>query len=871
MKKFTLLIFFCVLGMMPTMAQKLKLESSKAYNIKHKFEIVSQGESAEEALSRKKAARKLPTPDAGGFYTKASGECYAYSMDNYFDLGFGTSAQGGLLTEVWYDKDDGNTVYIQDLVHSYGDGNYAVGQLTGDMQNGEITFKSGQALSTFSSSILYVMPMYLDSDGYYDVDTDAEDFTFVIKDGVIDADGTVLGLVTSEGSVYAAEAYTTITPFDAETNVAPVIPDDAQAYYYNLDSSKGNDAIIYRSGNDFYFKGLFDSKIIRGTLNDDNKIAFTTPQYVGIRESIILGDAYQYFNTAYVDEDNYIHPDKAGTVLFDYDPSTGSIEAPDDRYLFLFNGINVEISEYVEPGAVWTLLDSSEQPVTLPDDAKLQTYALESEHNGLGYHQGALVEATIYNDSVLYIARPDAKTDALLLKASIDKKEYDPSSNIIPFALNVGQIVGYVDNSLIKIYSGQETVKEIDDEDWGSYTTLVYSIDPDINTVNFRYDKTTRTITTDDILFFATRSGSGYNYVFYPTLTAVDNITASHDCADQVLIYTEGKAQAAKLASMDQQADTIWITLPASDEYVSGRAGLPAMTFKGTVDGDKLTIAVPQLVSDDPEGFFLRNGELIDVNSELEGYEDYSWKEWSDYGAKTVTCDYDATTGKIVFPDHLSIMGLYTLTTYDEDYNDVPLCDLSKQIAVKYENRLYTPAAPYDLSIKDPSEDYWGKNTRWCLTAYIPNLDVEGIWLDYDSITFRLYFDDEPFVFEPDVYYPDFSEPTIDVPFNNPASRNIPHPYFSDYARMIYLNSIPEHKLGVQSTYHYCGETADSEITWLDVEGLNGIVGISSKASATTEWFDLTGRKIDQPTKGINIQRCRFSDGSTTTKKIIVK
>ena len=51
------------------------------------------------------------------------------------------------------------------------------------------------------------------------------------------------------------------------------------------------------------------------------------------------------------------------------------------------------------------------------------------------------------------------------------------------------------------------------------------------------------------------------------------------------------------------------------------------------------------------------------------------------------------------------------------------------------------------------------------------------------------------------------------------------------------------------------------------------ISGISSTESAqkavSTEWYDLTGRRLPAATKGINLHLTRFADGSVKTVKVV--
>lgn len=859
MKKFTLLFLFAVLFMSSAMAQKPKFKSLRQHEMALKSEIVKPEGNVNKKLSPSKAASKAPIKDVKGFIRTPEGVKYDYQASYIYDLGFGSSAEGGVATEIWYDEAT-SKVYIKDIVPYYNQGFYIEGTLiSGDMQSGEIEFKSWQPETLYNDEdILYIVPMYKDDEGVFDVDSLCETFTFNIHEGIIDSEEVGLCLMSKDGSGYEAQAFMEYSLVDPAATIAATVPNGALKKYYNM--SNDNDDIIYWDGNDVYFTSLFSDITLKGELRSDNKIAIATPQFVG-RFDTLLGSFYRYFNSASLGESGYAVVDTVGELLLDYDPTTGVITAPDDKYLIICNGIDVSIDSYVEPALVWTPLSDDKAPVVLPNDATTATYAINSEYNSLGYHQGGISNVCLYGDSVLYISRCDGSTDDFLLKATINKSKYDPSSNVIPFSVAAGSTVGYTKNHIIQLYSGIEEVSEIEDEEWGNYTVVKYNIAEELSTVDFEYDKTTKRISTNDILLFAYQ-GNTYDYVLYPEIYPVENITTEHESTSKMLVYNEADGQMnAKVAGFDAQGDTQWLILPATDDY-------PTLTLKGTLSNGKFVMKVPQLVSSDPDGYFLRSGCRNEEYSDLEGYSYYSWYEWEDDDVAEITCDYDAATGKITFPDHAAVVGLNKISL---DWPDELLCDLAGRVATPYTPHLATPATPYELVLGDPSEDYWGGQTRWSLSAYIPNLDVDGNYLDYDSITYRLYFDDEPFVFDPETYYPDFNDYTIDVPFNNAASGNIPHPYWSDNARMIYLNSIPEHKLGIQSAFHFNGERADSEIAWYNTEGLGVKSATTNGEIRSTEYYDLTGRRLAKPQSGIYIQRTKYADGHTETRKVIKK
>lgn len=50
-------------------------------------------------------------------------------------------------------------------------------------------------------------------------------------------------------------------------------------------------------------------------------------------------------------------------------------------------------------------------------------------------------------------------------------------------------------------------------------------------------------------------------------------------------------------------------------------------------------------------------------------------------------------------------------------------------------------------------------------------------------------------------------------------------------------------------------------------QGLQGAK--SAQKAVSTEWYDLTGRRLPAATKGINLRLTRFADGSVKTVKVV--
>ena len=101
--------------------------------------------------------------------------------------------------------------------------------------------------------------------------------------------------------------------------------------------------------------------------------------------------------------------------------------------------------------------------------------------------------------------------------------------------------------------------------------------------------------------------------------------------------------------------------------------------------------------------------------------------------------------------------------------------------------------------------------------------------------------------------------------------------YKSNTKRYIYFSKItgPKSTIGVELVHKVNGKEYVSDRLVYDIatDKDSVISGISTAESAqkavSTEWYDLTGRRLPAATKGINLRLTRFADGSVKTVKVV--
>ncbi len=155
----------------------------------------------------------------------------------------------------------------------------------------------------------------------------------------------------------------------------------------------------------------------------------------------------------------------------------------------------------------------------------------------------------------------------------------------------------------------------------------------------------------------------------------------------------------------------------------------------------------------------------------------------------------------------------------------------------------------------------------------IPTEDVDGNQMVQDKLSYVIYIVDEK---------GEQKELTLTTGLYVKLTENlteIPYKFTDDYdiytgGSIVYLNQDPNEiitwkKIGVQSIYRGLGEENRSDIGWFDIvaylkeEGVTGITEVAAKAdSKNTVIFDLQGRRVAKPTKGLYI---------VNGKKVLVK
>lgn len=193
---------------------------------------------------------------------------------------------------------------------------------------------------------------------------------------------------------------------------------------------------------------------------------------------------------------------------------------------------------------------------------------------------------------------------------------------------------------------------------------------------------------------------------------------------------------------------------------------------------------------------------------------------------------------------------------------------------VLYVSSFLSPAiAPFhEVAAKPATPDVWeyypydGEWGFGLFTAYIPDTDTEGQILNTEKLSYVIYLGDQTrqLTLSP-AEYCNLDHEMTELPYSFTDNFDIS---VTEYGHTIYLFNGGYDRVGVQSIYRGAGEERRSDIGWSDGEVTDGIAAATTAATtAPAARYDLQGRRITKPARGISI--VRMADG--TVRKQVVR
>lgn len=287
-----------------------------------------------------------------------------------------------------------------------------------------------------------------------------------------------------------------------------------------------------------------------------------------------------------------------------------------------------------------------------------------------------------------------------------------------------------------------------------------------------------------------------------------------------------------------------------NDIYIKGIASAhPDSWVKGNIVGSTITIPSMQYLGlNETYGyyFYLAGAKRKEV---YDPSDDVTYIEYELVPNITMTLDEKSRT----FKTDLSL--LYNagngMLSYDAAY-DSPEFSPFNDVAT-------TPVTPIISTYMEYNEDagYGG------LIFTLPTEDVNGNWINPEKMKYIIYGDDKAYEFTTDLYT-GIEENMTEIPYSFTDDLDFT---LQDGEHIVYLYEGGFSKMGVQSVYYGGGERTVSPIVYQTSDGIK----VKTSVPVTTEFYDLQGRRLTNPTLGLTIMKAIYADGSVKTIKYIAK
>jgi hypothetical protein len=791
-----------------------------------------------KSLNANVKATKKRANDNEGVITTPKGTPKTYALTTYVSDGQNTSGYlGGYCDTVYV---DGKDVYFKNIVFLVGDGSYVKGTITnGDEHNGTITIANGQQCAKG----YYAYIGGADDNGYLTVDQDTPNFTFSIRNDSIFSDP-----VEATGELYllGVDANAQLTcynntykyePVDASKLTTESLPEGIDTVTYKVSSFKFHTLLagkkefvkVGKNDNDLYLTQLksMPNAVVKGTIVD-GKVEVKMPLYLGMSQNRFIFLRAAKLVAGY-DENKgdstlkyeLIDDDK---IVCDYDASTGKIKAKEFMVLTAGSTLVGYLNEPLfEP--------SNDVPVVVPATAENITYAMSTvlDPSDMTYRTSTKTIVARDGDDFYFKGISCLDSEAAFKGTLKGDSIY----------VSVPQYIGKLDKYYIYL-SRMDAVSS-------SFSTRLVPND-DTEPLRFFYDKTSGTITSEDLFGTASIEGLSDIDLSYPIWTVFNDVVATVPADAIIEKYVLSKS------SLDEKTkDKSIVRIAHKDNtyyFMDIDAKDSLAVFVGTRSGNKISCTIPQYVG----------GTNLD-------YLKVAYKPFKVLGSRGDSVwTYKLTEDKqLVFNcdeanNVMSSDSLVMFMTIDNNYYN----NYYKPVYSKYTPYAATPADPKPISWADYTAFYG----QYMFVVDIPDEAGNGDFIDPSGMTFSIYFDDSttPYVFDAARYGKDFTEDTDEVPYKHQS-----YDFGIDgTSHTVFLYDAPEKKIGISSSYTYNGVKNSSKIVYFELptEGINDVNATNVKNEM---YYDMTGRRVVKPAHGLFIHKVMSSDGTSRAYKEVIK
>jgi len=398
-----------------------------------------------------------------------------------------------------------------------------------------------------------------------------------------------------------------------------------------------------------------------------------------------------------------------------------------------------------------------------------------------------------------------------------------------------------------------------------AYTDLENYIHADTESDEFEldYDDATGIMSSEDLeLCIVNEDGGVFSYNYGYTFEPFN---------DTLVVAPEGltyNPYSLRFASNDKYyvPSMVYIARDGNDFYFKGLSSkTPQSLVKGELKGDSIYIAGGQYVGLYDGLYYLYTKGAVYTGLDEYGYPIYKHKDYC-------VMHYDEANDSFYGPDGLLIcLGKARNASYSQS--------IPTQTIIRFFEVPATPKTP-ELRTLDIDMTY---NVQSSITYVVPVEDVDGNYINPDSLYYRFFVNGEPFVFDPD-WYPAFEDTLlVNSKFSDRGITSKQRTDCSGSFHVIAFDhdlSLTFDSIALQSIYFMGGEVRYSDYCVYNVRegtyhtlpsGQTGIVAIANdnRNATAVKYLDLSGRQIAEPAKGICIRQTVYSDGTVQTEAIV--
>lgn len=317
-------------------------------------------------------------------------------------------------------------------------------------------------------------------------------------------------------------------------------------------------------------------------------------------------------------------------------------------------------------------------------------------------------------------------------------------------------------------------------------------------------------------------------------------------------------------------ANFVDVAVDGNDYYIKGiYPSIPDVWVKGTLEGKTITFPNFQMIGPNEEYnyfVYLCGGQLM----ESDYYE----------GVMDAVIDTDGFALTLESDGNLyAETNIIFATSPRTDLDNANFLDYFEAVEIMPQdpNAFTDPEGPYEMYIGSFDGE---ANIEFGLSA----MDVDGNILDENNLYFSVYVNNEIFTFTQESYKEELMAlgikgSTTELPYNignNGMSFYQSLTWHTVYIVGIALADIKD--VGIQTIYYPEGKDVNpdnvlrSKIYFVEKEDdPNSIESIDASNILKVEFFDMQGRKVVNPEKGIYVKTVTLTDGSVKTSKVALK